>query len=71
MRPTNVRSLVGFYVGFFELPDMRQRRAINNFETNCQVCRVLTGVESPEESTGGYFASNPEAVGQLTRAGDR
>jgi hypothetical protein len=71
MKCAFVRLHVGLSVGFWDSPDMRQSRAINNFEANCRVCRVPTGVESPGESTGNHFASNRESVDQLNRAGDR
>src|ERR1017187_10648777 len=40
---------VGFDVGKYRLPDKHQACVMKSLATNCRVCRVFIGVESPGE----------------------
>ena len=49
MSLANVGWHVGFFVGFWTLPDMNRFSQINRLRLICRECRVCTGVESSIE----------------------
>ena len=42
-------KFVGLFVGFLSLPDKYSPNGISGLHAICRVCRVLLGVESPQE----------------------
>jgi hypothetical protein len=53
MRPSNVGFLVGFCVGFSQLPDKASISGINRLGLDCRECQVFSAEETCKEIIAG------------------